>query len=599
MIELFQEWALIFQSDPSLSYLYDVYINLKTSKRVIFPKPSKNLDLVDPLSIVSTLAPPEWTDSPNCQRCRDAFTMTNRKHHCRKCGGTFCQLCSSNEMVLLEMGINEPVRVCDSCYKNPPEKEKRKAKLIERKPFEETDDPELKKAIELSLKEQSELKSSSGTEKIKQIDEEEALKKAIEASLKEVGPSHLQNLQNQPDSNEKRPKIKYFSDLEVENVNLFHQLIGRLVRTKPTMNPDDAEELKKLAAEMRCLLKRPIESDALKKQLIESLQGFDSMFSNVSNVQQPPESVTSSSDLSRMRNDIFSKSPEPVVSLVRNRLGSMSLENTTDSNVPTELLQANNPIPSISPFQNHHRHTINGPIAFSSPFALPQTQMFYPNYHTIMRPPMPMCPDMTIHPHPIHPPMAHVNPYAKNASVESEEKEKSKKKKLKNSKKDDSKKTKPENKRKEKSEAKQVEEPAKKKSKNKDKIKSKDEKDSHKVKEKLLDEKGTVSSKIKKEKRKSKNVEEPLNREKASKITLIDVEEDICKKDDEKKTTKRKKIIKDDKLKVSEDDDDKLTEKHGKRNAETLKEDKSGKKRMKNGTKKSRSKKEPPNLIDL
>ena len=150
LIELFQEWALLFQSDPSLAYLYDTYNNLKTTKRVIFPVPAKSLDQVDPLSIVTSTAPPEWGDSPDCQRCRDRFSMTNRKHHCRKCGGTFCQLCSSNEMVLLEMGINEPVRVCDSCYRQPVTSgaaDKRQAKVFENKPFEETEDPELKKPL--------------------------------------------------------------------------------------------------------------------------------------------------------------------------------------------------------------------------------------------------------------------------------------------------------------------------------------------------------------------------------------------------------------------------------------------------------------------
>jgi hypothetical protein len=31
----------------------------------------------------------------NCQKCNSTFSLTNRKHHCRNCGGIFCGLCSN------------------------------------------------------------------------------------------------------------------------------------------------------------------------------------------------------------------------------------------------------------------------------------------------------------------------------------------------------------------------------------------------------------------------------------------------------------------------------------------------------------------------
>ena len=68
--------------------------------------------------LFSTKNPPPWNDSPFCTLCKDSFTVTNRKHHCRKCGDTFCKNCSNKSMDLPEFGLTLPVRVCDSCYQH-------------------------------------------------------------------------------------------------------------------------------------------------------------------------------------------------------------------------------------------------------------------------------------------------------------------------------------------------------------------------------------------------------------------------------------------------------------------------------------------------
>ncbi|CAF0757271.1 unnamed protein product [Rotaria sp. Silwood1] len=64
----------------------------------------------------STQAPPAWTDRDSCFRCHTSFSAFTRRHHCRACGETFCATCSSKSSQLLEFGIEDEVRVCESCY---------------------------------------------------------------------------------------------------------------------------------------------------------------------------------------------------------------------------------------------------------------------------------------------------------------------------------------------------------------------------------------------------------------------------------------------------------------------------------------------------
>lgn len=55
-------------------------------------------------------------DASHCQGCSSQFTFINRKHHCRRCGGLFCNSCTLQRMILRGQG-DSPVRICDPCKK--------------------------------------------------------------------------------------------------------------------------------------------------------------------------------------------------------------------------------------------------------------------------------------------------------------------------------------------------------------------------------------------------------------------------------------------------------------------------------------------------
>ncbi|CAG8452104.1 10846_t:CDS:10 [Paraglomus occultum] len=267
ILALIQSWGLTFDSKPELQYMADTYRLLK-SEGLPFPKVEKTTALM-----IDTETAPEWTDSDVCMRCRTPFTFTNRKHHCRNCGQTFCGECSSKTVSLPNFGINDPVRVCDPCFGKRTLRNRSASLDLSpsiTKPYlvtptisapaskshfsDDEDDEDIKKAIELSLKE---AESSRGRytsppkkkpevkkeEKVAEEDDEE-LAAAIAASLKDM--ENNEKRQSQYGFGGYKPNLTYKStfvnnavgysaneltSLETDNIYQFAELVDRLQYT--------------------------------------------------------------------------------------------------------------------------------------------------------------------------------------------------------------------------------------------------------------------------------------------------------------------------------------------------------------------------------
>lgn len=265
VLYLIQVWGIASKGNPSLSYISGTY-NLLRAEGYVFPPITEKIDSI----LLETAVAPEWTDSDCCERCRTSFTLTNRKHHCRQCGSTFCQQCSSKSIPLPHLGINDTVRVCDGCYikvklakvadkdtvpqllgtpasisssltptYTPSIKNRTAAETITTTAAttattavnDDQFESDLKKALEISLKESEQQKRISSFYTVKkeerkspEEEEEEAnLAAAIAASLKDVNPSS-----SYPSSTTTRHNNNELSTIEMENIQLFSTLMQRV-----------------------------------------------------------------------------------------------------------------------------------------------------------------------------------------------------------------------------------------------------------------------------------------------------------------------------------------------------------------------------------
>lgn len=60
--------------------------------------------------------PPPFKNADTCSKCNCKFSLIKRKHHCRNCGDTCCDACSSFKAALPHFDLLEQVRVCQPCH---------------------------------------------------------------------------------------------------------------------------------------------------------------------------------------------------------------------------------------------------------------------------------------------------------------------------------------------------------------------------------------------------------------------------------------------------------------------------------------------------
>ncbi|KAK9759585.1 Vacuolar protein-sorting-associated protein 27, partial [Basidiobolus ranarum] len=297
ILDLIKSWAEAFHSKNELFYIQQVYKRLEV-EGYPFPKTSR----VNP-NLFDTTTVPEWSDSDVCMRCRTPFTITTRKHHCRNCGQTFCQPCSSNNTPLPHFGVHESVRVCHGCYlklkkvvgpievsENINSSQTSRAATatvatgIQSTPNEDDD---LKRAIELSLKEAQNRFGHASISRPNSIenskiepnvneDEEANLATAIAASLRETHISQTwPDPTKQLQSNNQNQRTASFpgelSTSEKENIEMFATLVSRIQQSGD--DPTRDSNIQELYGEV----------GALQSKLVQNLE--DSMQQHRSYVQ--------------------------------------------------------------------------------------------------------------------------------------------------------------------------------------------------------------------------------------------------------------------------------------------------------------------------
>lgn len=241
---LVAELYLAFKNDSQLSYVVKVYQKLMARGIDMENlQPTENLN-----AMFDAKTPADWIDSDACMICSNKFTLLNRRHHCRSCGGIFCQEHSSRYIPLPDLGILEPVRVCDNCFDDYDLKKVSKKKKSKKSSKSHSEEDDLRKAIELSLLESNSSYQADTVEPVKvelpvQEDEEDPeLKAAIEASLaehreqEERQKTQQQHLPSIPISNQDKIQQKQSTyDLtfnEEEDIQLFASLVERM-KTQP------------------------------------------------------------------------------------------------------------------------------------------------------------------------------------------------------------------------------------------------------------------------------------------------------------------------------------------------------------------------------
>lgn len=249
--KLFYQLYVAFKNDSQLSYIARVYDKLK-SRGVHFPVDQVNTN--EPMAIFDSKTPADWIDSDACMICSKNFSILNRRHHCRSCGGIFCQDHSSHNIPLPDLGIYEEVRVCDNCFddydmkKHAGERKShlggRNKKKKKRGYIDDEEDEQLRKAIELSLRESSStiepivpVVEEPATSSITNEEDDPELRAAIQASLREAEDAKKRQELYQHPQQQEQPQLPQLlqaapsldiTTSEEQDIYLFASLVEKM-----------------------------------------------------------------------------------------------------------------------------------------------------------------------------------------------------------------------------------------------------------------------------------------------------------------------------------------------------------------------------------
>ncbi|KAI9309404.1 hypothetical protein BJ944DRAFT_258603 [Cunninghamella echinulata] len=367
ILETIQTWGIAAKGNPSIAYMTGTY-SLLRSEGYMFPTVQQKIDPI----LFETSSAPEWTDSDVCERCRTSFTITNRKHHCRNCGGTFCQDCSSRTIPLPHLAINESVRVCDGCHLKlkmskvpginnlPPLPSSTSHLDTANLPNQihpqnnnnnnNSYDDDIKKAIELSLKEDEQRKKGYGSgyipsninkddsqpiSQLTNIDEEEdqELVAAIAASLRDMEVSSPPQVNYEYAS---RPSSNDLTPAEIENIQYFSTFITQLQSQSKTI-PDDPET-SKLIGQIGSLQPKIVKS---LDDTIHKYRAFVELHDKINKAVQSFDHILEQR-MSSYRNDSI--------------LTTHNSASTTPNNIPNYGYYQSQPTTISTPLQ-HHQHS--------------------------------------------------------------------------------------------------------------------------------------------------------------------------------------------------------------------------------------------------
>lgn len=372
-------WKHLFKSLDGLGYLGEALELAEREKNLSIPSDFPTGLTIDGPQILMTSAPPEWTDSPFCCRCNDSFSLTLRKHHCRRCGRTFCQACSSKNAPLPDLGVYEAVRVCEGCFQSSPHGIKSLPKTSFKKHQENNlplnlpnspttpEEDDLQKALKLSLleDESSPTRGSqlSQTVTIKDYDEEAALAAAIAASIKDN--EDLEKDDNHNKISESPPTTSGEIKLNETNSNFKLDSTLKLNSGNPTFNanvdqfsaPETHEDSRTGTHKM---VVTPIERETvgLFTQLVQRMTAEEAA--------HDPKLMEMASDMQRLLNRLKISNDENSTADLRRLIGSLrsSLDHlcglpSSDSAAKSHTSQQRSPNTQIFTGQKHSGPDVN------------------------------------------------------------------------------------------------------------------------------------------------------------------------------------------------------------------------------------------------